>query len=510
MVIIGKNIIENLTIGMYENSNIIFREYIQNSADSIDTAIKQEVDKPNEFYIDIKIDRNRRNITIYDNAVGLSKELFKNKLSSIADSYKDRGENKGFRGIGRLGGLAYCEKLIFTSSFKGESVKSIMIWDAKKLREIIGNQEEHPCASELVDKVTSYDEKECDIRDHFFEVQLINIVQENDKLLDEVEVRKYLEDVAPVPYADKFIFRSKIYEYRDKESLRLDEYKILLNEVQVFKNYTSDIYKKVSDDRKEKIDEIKDIVFEKVQSDKGELLAWLWYGISGFEKIIPSFNQMRGIRLRKENIQIGNSETMSKFFKESRGNFYFIGEIFAVHKDLIPNARRDYFNLNWACNEFEKAIRPLTYQKLYNLYYCASDFKSALKDKNESIKLKNNIDKCVFINKEDRLQAVADLEKQEERANKASKRLESLYEKAEKDEIKQKIFSVLEEKYKIDEKEDDIAKNLNSRKYKTQYLSKLNRKEQKLVSLIYTIIKEVIPSDMANDLINKIQEKLEK
>lgn len=39
MAIIGKNVIENLTLGMYENSLMIYREYIQNAADSIDNAI---------------------------------------------------------------------------------------------------------------------------------------------------------------------------------------------------------------------------------------------------------------------------------------------------------------------------------------------------------------------------------------------------------------------------------------------------------------------------------------
>lgn len=36
--IIGKNIIESLTLGMYENPFCIYREYIQNSADAIDKA----------------------------------------------------------------------------------------------------------------------------------------------------------------------------------------------------------------------------------------------------------------------------------------------------------------------------------------------------------------------------------------------------------------------------------------------------------------------------------------
>ena len=36
---IGKFIIENLTSGMYADSRIVYREYIQNAADQIDVAI---------------------------------------------------------------------------------------------------------------------------------------------------------------------------------------------------------------------------------------------------------------------------------------------------------------------------------------------------------------------------------------------------------------------------------------------------------------------------------------
>jgi molecular chaperone HtpG len=39
-VIIGVNILEILTTGMYRDSRIIFREYIQNSCDQINIAVK--------------------------------------------------------------------------------------------------------------------------------------------------------------------------------------------------------------------------------------------------------------------------------------------------------------------------------------------------------------------------------------------------------------------------------------------------------------------------------------
>lgn len=40
MATIGKNILDNLTTGMYSDSKVIYREYIQNACDQIDQAEK--------------------------------------------------------------------------------------------------------------------------------------------------------------------------------------------------------------------------------------------------------------------------------------------------------------------------------------------------------------------------------------------------------------------------------------------------------------------------------------
>lgn len=60
MAIIGKNVIENLTTAMYEDLRIIYREYIQNSADSIDKAIQQGLLDPGEARVEIEIDADKR------------------------------------------------------------------------------------------------------------------------------------------------------------------------------------------------------------------------------------------------------------------------------------------------------------------------------------------------------------------------------------------------------------------------------------------------------------------
>lgn len=55
MATIGKNVIENLTTAMYENAYTVYREYIQNSADSIDNAVAEGLISTEDAIIDINI-----------------------------------------------------------------------------------------------------------------------------------------------------------------------------------------------------------------------------------------------------------------------------------------------------------------------------------------------------------------------------------------------------------------------------------------------------------------------
>lgn len=58
--VFGANILENLTTGMYKSSQIIFREYIQNSCDAIDKAIMLGILPPSDGEINIWIDSDTR------------------------------------------------------------------------------------------------------------------------------------------------------------------------------------------------------------------------------------------------------------------------------------------------------------------------------------------------------------------------------------------------------------------------------------------------------------------
>lgn len=525
MAEIGKNVIENLTTAMYENAYTVYREYIQNSADSIDKAIAEGLISENDAFIDINIEYNKRRITINDNAKGIPAEKFVKVLTDIADSQKDRTKDKGFRGIGRLAGVGYCDTLIFKSSYKGEEIESVIEWDGKKLRDVLADSTQHPSASDFVDDITNAYQNKANEDDHYFEVIMEGIIPESDNLLDKAAVIEYLESVAPIPFANVFIYKSKINEFCRNNGLKIDEYTIQVNGNPLFKPYKTKIYDGTPDSKKV-VDEIKDVEFREFFASDGRRLAWMWFGISKFEKQIKPMNKMRGIRLRKENIQIGDESTLGaspKFFKEPRGNCYFIGEVYAVDSELIPNARRDYFNTNATTKEFETAIRKVLYNELHKTYYYANQVKIAFQSQTDYEKKVAEYDKKIheagFVDERDKEKAKKDLEAAKEKAEKGVRTIELREQDAAESATLNRVFNEIKESYRpenpktvlsVEQIKPEEKNQKEEKKYLTQNLSKYNKREQKLISRIYTILQAILPKDMAEMVVAKIQEELSK
>lgn len=528
MAFIGKNVIENLTTAMYENLLVVYREYVQNAADSIDKAVNQGlIDKKRaEIYIDI--DKNKGTVSIEDNGVGIGAAKFKSIMSSIADSPKDPAESKGFRGIGRLGGISVCRELRFSCSAAGENVKSTVAWNAQKVREILADPEQNPDASTLVDSVTDYDTQPCDNKLHFFKVEMIGVEKSAAELLDVDEVKRYLCSVAPLPYDVAFIYKTKIYKFAKENRFAIDEYNVFVNNESLHKKYKTKLYED-KNGHKAAYDEIIDVKFEIFKSANGETLGWMWYGISRFEKQIPAINEMRGIRLRKGNIQIGNEQTFLDhgFYKETRGYLYLVGEVFAVAPDLRPNARRDYFNINDCCREFERSLSELFYNRFYKIYQYANQYKRACQKKQEFAEAEQKYNEKLisgFDSPEDKELLEAQLDKLKKDAKEADKTIETRESKESSDDVLSKVYKAIKKTYNVPKSKSSVDFNPNNDdalddeknpyknkvKYKSQNLTQYSKKEQKLIGKIYGIIRGVLPHDMADAVINKIQEELSK
>lgn len=509
--VIGKDVIESLTIGMYEDSRFIYREYIQNSADQIDKAVAQGLIKKEYEEIHIAIDQEKKYVEIYDNATGISQKNALSILLNIAQSTKQRGIDKGFRGIGRLGGLAYCDKLVFETSFKGEDTKTTLIWDATLLKEIINDRNEKEDAVTVIQKVTTSVVSKEDSDKHYFKVILEGVT--NEDLLDKKGVEKYLSMVAPLPFPTRFIYKSLIYEELKKEGLLLDEYRIYLNTEQLYKNYSTSIYKGDENDKR-KDDEILHIEFFKEYAKDGQLLFWGWHSISGKNQSINQINYSRGFRLRKSNIQVGDEFTLIKLQRDKRFQFYFFGEIYGIHCDLIPNSRRDYFSENKISLEFDQKLKQFFHKNINDLCRTASDLNSSLK-KIEELQIfdEEYQQKKVsgFTNKNEHQEYENKLKSKIDNAEKAHNKIERIkadFSKNENHPINKILRSVANSNsINTYSQKNELNDSCVKTKFRTDNLSGLNREQRKLISRIFGIITDVLDKETAENVIKKIEEE---
>ena len=530
MAKIGKNILENLTTGMYADSKVTYREYVQNACDQIDKAVKMGlITSPEEAEVDIFIDDKKRYISISDNATGVEADSFVSQLGDIANSDKKIGENKGFRGIGRLCGLAYCKTLVFTTSYKGENKKSRMEFDAKLMREMLQSDTKYTIDEilEAIVKTSIDSEEDCD--SHYFKVELFDINQENTDLLDDKKVRDYLSFVAPVPYTNKFLLRSSIKAYAKEKNFAIEEYIVKVNGAQLFKEYTTRLYEG-GDTSRRVYDNISQLAFKDFFDETGQLIAWAWYGLSRFEKAIPkSLNPMYGFRLRQGNIQIGDNTVVSSLFKEPRGNSYFVGEIFAVSKGLIPNSQRNYFNETKERVQLEDALRDFFYDELHKLYHVANETKNDFNkiiDYNDAVQKLQEMEARGFVDSKEKAKMEAEVEATRQKKDQAVKRLEKAVYKQEdssdairtpeqivRQAIKKKFDPLIEVKVPavqsqdLKEKEKENCKDAGKAKYFTENLSKLDRNKRKLVQQIMTIVNNVAPQDIAEEIRKAIEKE---
>jgi len=380
-----------------------------------------------------------------------------------------------------------------------------MIWDAKGLKDIINDRTQKEEATEVINKITTLKQEKEKPEKHYFKVTMENI--ENAELLDIYSVREYMSMVAPVPFEGHFVYKNKILNELDRNGFSIDEYKIFINTEQLYKAYRSTI----KDNNGKNKDEIFDVKFKVIKSGNTPI-AFLWYGISKtIEQIPQKYNQARGFRLRKGNIQIGSEFTLRKLHKDQRFHFYFLGEVHAFSADLIPNARRDYFLENKVCKDFEKELKHFLSCDLHKLTYAASSINSAnrkVEQFNEVLKVFEEKQKTGFSSKEEKQKLEQQFNDSKEKAEQAKKELQKHKEKNKENDVLSKIYERVVTTEEIEPDKIEMSNDTNGErtKYRTDNLSKLNKNDRKLVSRIYKIIDDKLTPDLAENLKYWIEE----
>lgn len=504
---IGKTVLETLTSGMYDDARFVFREYIQNAADQIDEAVELGILKEkSEGKIDIIIDRENRRITITDNATGVPEKDVVRLLGDVANSQKESTKRKGFRGIGRLGGLGYCDKLIFETSYQGESVKSKMILDAKLLKKIIENRNDKSDATAAMSVITVEDPPKEEHEDkHYFRVILENV--HSDDLLKVDYVTDYLSMVAPVPFSSSFTFTDEIKTYLKSRNLILDEYNIEINGKTLYKRYKNTF----SNDKDNEVSNLIGVDFVDIRNDNQELIATCWYGYREHSNIVlDESNLERGLRIRTKNISIGNEVTTKRFFDQERTNLRFIGEIHTLNDGFFPNARRDYFTENATYFQFEKNLKEIlkaenlenrlaqTASRLHNRLKEIQKYKETYEEFQEKKgSFENSAAESFHLNR---------LKELEEKAAKAKVEIEKINTKSYASENVKNLFK------SIIGDNDLSVKNLTGQdlqisKYTPPTFERLNEDQRNVVLEIFEILEEELDFDLSELIKKRIVEK---
>jgi hypothetical protein len=359
----GAFILETLTLGMYGEARNALREYIQNSFDSLREAIDSGMD-PGKARVVVTLHADRLGVTIRDNGLGLRTEAATSVLASVGTSNKDYRRNAGFRGIGRLAGIVFCDTLTFITRADNQTQRTVVVFDAQALRQKLkprsGNSED--AAATLESCVDAYLEDAADDPDpHYFEVRLEGLFDPPDECTNIAKLRSFLSQIAPVAYDKKFVYRTEIEKNAAEAGFPIETIRVFIADGdgaphEIFKAYGDSF-------------SVKQVQAELTKVDYVSSPNQRWWGWIGRKRISGAFKDpdVRGIRVRLRNIQIDGTEVMRDIFATSsipgqpRSSYsrladWYIGEIFVEPKAAIPNARRDGFEEDQAWKEIRAEL----------------------------------------------------------------------------------------------------------------------------------------------------------
>jgi len=355
-VFIGKDILELLSSSMYVEPLSLYREYVQNAADSIE-ATKAGKDPSLPHDVLITIDRSQRSIRITDRGPGLSERDFYRKLTSIGGSTKRGTKARGFRGVGRLAGLAFCQELIFRTRAAGSNRIYEMRWDTRKVRALLRASDARvDLATIVTESVTTRSISASQAAKHFFEVELLNVVRHrDDRLLNAVEVSSYLSQVAPVAFHSEFSFGERITSFLREAGVTLNVLSINVEgEGLVFRPHRNTIS---SGGKLVRMHEVETFM---TLDREGNVSAASWILHHDYVGSLSKSTLINGWRFRSGDIQVGDTALLEDLFPEARFNNWTIAETHVLDRKIVPNGRRDNYEHSAHFTDLQTRLAPFT------------------------------------------------------------------------------------------------------------------------------------------------------
>ena len=355
-MVIGKDILELISGGMYIDPMSMIREYIQNAVDAIDEATKNRKYRTKAPEIRLVIDHSNRGLSIRDNGAGIPANAFERAMVSVGASQKMDTDARGFRGIGRFAGLSYCRELIFRTSYAGEKTVSEIRWDGVQFKKLASDPNycgDLKCFLKDIAEVSYHEEVKSP--EHFFEVELKGVVRyKNDRLLNEKEIYDYLSQYAPVPFSSNFKYAEQIDDHLRAHGV-FSTYPIYIEHDE----YEQEVVRPYRDTfslSEFSTDQFQELELVEIEGMHGGICAAGWILHHSYKGVIPERENIRGLRVRQGNIQIGKSNLLTDAFPEPRFNSWSVGEFHVVKRALVPTGRRDDFEVNARYADFVNKV----------------------------------------------------------------------------------------------------------------------------------------------------------
>lgn len=329
----GCELLGVVTVGMYDNPLELYREYIQNSTDAVYSRER------NRGNVTISLDTRELSCSVRDDGPGLTHTAAVRELVPVGRSQKRRGTDLGFRGVGRLAGLAFADAVTFRTRAGEEQPVTVITWRGTAVRNYLGSTKD---VGHVVRQSVDVSEVSGETYPaHFFEVKLQGIHRHAaGTLLNRGLVRKYVSEVCPVPFSSDWPFHTQaasvLAEAGDVLTL---EIKLDGDMEPIVRPFGGAIRLSAKRNTRYRY-------FERLQIpsiDRQDMAAVGWIAHTEYTGAIPQAAAVRGIRARAGNVQIGNDLIFDRLFAETRFNRWCVGEIYIRDGRIVPNGRRDYF-----------------------------------------------------------------------------------------------------------------------------------------------------------------------
>jgi molecular chaperone HtpG len=354
-LVVGKDILELLSTSMYVDPMSMYREYIQNSADAIELAQAAGL-LHGPGRVEVRMEQSTRTVFIRDNGSGVGKEQFVHQLTALGGSKKRGTKARGFRGVGRLAGLAFCQELIFRSRQDGENTVHELRWDSREVRSLLRSADHSSGLNEIVAKTIQT--REVPGRswpNRFFEVELRGMVRHrDDRLLNEDLVANYLAQVAPVPFSPTFKFGEQIRSFLETHGVRSGTLELeVTGHGAIHRPHRNSMAMGKSGET-----QFQELTTMYTPGRDGDVAAATWILHHDYRGALPSNSLVEGWRFRSGDIQVGDNSLLQTLFPEGRFNGWCVAETHVLDPRILPNGRRDHFEQNTYYDDLTNHLAP--------------------------------------------------------------------------------------------------------------------------------------------------------